>query len=385
MHRWLSTSLLLALGALGCGGSDHASDTTGSGAGGAGGGSQAGGMGGGGEAACPPGSHDVGGACEAALGPFTETEAIADARDHHVTWAAKRPAGTFLYVAGGALDMTSPVTSIERSRVAEDGTLGPWEVLPGTLTAVGHMVASTDQRVFFAGGNRPGGISTKSDSAAIGDDGSLGPLEPGPEMSVPRFHGSAVLHDGWIYATGGIDAEGTSSAVVERLAVGDDGPQGAWIVEDEALPEQLSHHSLAASDDALYITGGLTRLMNDFGNDTPYDFVLRSVIQPDGSLGPWTQVGTLPFPLAVHASLVHAGQLYVMHGLDMSTQQFVGIVQRAPLLDDGTVGTWETLSSELPFPRGHCHQTPLVDGLLYSVAGTNNLGSQTNAFVALFE
>ncbi|MEQ9318175.1 MAG: hypothetical protein RIF41_03410, partial [Polyangiaceae bacterium] len=64
---------------------------------------------------------------------------------------------------------------------------------------------------------------------------------------------------------------------------------------------------------------------------------------------------------------------------------FVGTIMRAPLLEGGALGSWETLSSELPITRGHCHQTPLVNGWLYSVAGTNTLGSQTNAFMALFE
>ena len=231
-----------------------------------------------------------------------------------------------------------------------------------------------------------GGVSANTEGTTIGDDGSLGGLEPGPTMNVPRFHGAAVLHDGWIYATGGIDAAGTSSALIERLAFSDDGPVGEWVLEGEAMPEQRSHHGLAVSGDGdLYVTGGLTRIMNDFGNDTPYDTVLRSTIDADGSIGPWSVVGTLPFPRAVHASFVHAGQLYVATGLDMATEQFVGTIMRAPLLEGGALGSWETLSSELPITRGHCHQTPLVNGWLYSVAGTNTLGSQTNAFMALFE
>lgn len=386
MIRMITAAAMVAVAAIGCGSSDNPGDPSGAGAGGTGGSAEVGGMGGGGADPCPTGSHDVDGACEANLGPFAETSPIASARDHHVTWAAERPGGRFLYVAGGAVDMTSAVTTIERSRIGDDGSLGAWEVLPIGLTAVGHMVVSTDTRVFFAGGQRAGGVSTNSEGATIGDDGSLGALQPGPVMNVARFHGAAVLHGEWIYAVGGIDAEGTSSALVERLAFNDGGPQGPWLLESEAMPEPRSHHGLAVSDEGtLYVTGGLTRIMNDFGNDTPYDTVLASDIQADGSIGPWTEVGSLPFPLAVHASFVHAGQLYVVSGLDMSTSQFVGTIMRAPLLEGGGLGSWETLPSELPITRGHCHQTPMVNGWLYSVAGTNNLGSQTNAFMALFE
>jgi hypothetical protein len=187
-----------------------------------------------------------------------------------------------------------------------------------------------------------------------------------------------------VYAVGGVDADGTSSATVERVAFDDDGPHGEWQLEAE-MPEQRSHHGLAVHDGALYVTGGLTRIENNFNNDVPYDTVLRSVIAEDGSLGAWTVVGTMPVALAVHASFVHAGHLYLAHGLDMSTLNFVNTLHRAPILEDGGLGTWQQLASTLPITRGHCHQVPLLEGLLLSIGGTNNAGSQPNAFVARFE
>jgi hypothetical protein len=74
-----------------------------------------------------------------------------------------------------------------------------------------------------------------------------------------------------------------------------------------------------------------------------------------------------------------------MHGLDNDTSQFRKSIERAPLAADGTLGAWETLPVRLPITRGHCHQTPIVDGFIYSVAGTNTGGSQVDAFFAKFE
>jgi hypothetical protein len=363
---------------IGCG--DDAAQTSSAGAGGAGGSGE------GGAFVCPPGSHDDGaGACVATLGPFSETSPIQNARDHHVTWVSTRASGRYVFVAGGGLNMQSAVSSMERARINDDDSLGTWETLPSTLQAIGPIVASTDARVLIAGGVRTGGVSSATASAAILDDGTLGALEPAAAMNVPRFHAAAVLHDGWVYASGGLDASGTSSASVERMAFGDAGPSGAWQLETAVMPEQRSHHGLALHDGALYVTGGLTRIDNQFNQDIAYDTVLRSVIADDGAIGPWAVVGVLPMALAVHASFAHAGQLYVAHGLDMGTMQFTGVLWRAPIQPDGSIGAWEQLGATLPITRGHCHQLPLADGLLLSIAGTNELGSQTNAFWARFE
>jgi hypothetical protein len=372
MRCWL----LVGLVSTACG--DESPNPVGSGGSGPGGGGGAGGA-----EPCPTGSHrGDDGTCEASLGAFGETSSIADARDHHVTWAATKPGGSFLYVAGGALNMMTGVTTIERAAIGADGMLSAWETLPQSFASAGPMVASTDARVFFAGGIRTGGNSTKSESAAMVDDGSLGPLEPGPALHIARFHGAAVLHDGWIYATGGLDATGTSTAVVERVAIDDSGFQGNWLTETAELPEPRSHHGLALHDGVLYLTGGLTRVDNQFQNDVAYDTVLRSTIQSDGSLGAWSVAGTLPLPIVVHSSFVHADHLYLVGGLDMNTLQFLDSVWRTPLDD---LDVWEELPVTLPISRGHCHQTPLVDGFLYSIAGTNDAGSQTAAFVAVFE
>lgn len=283
--------------------------------------------------------------------------------------------------------MQTAVPSIERAAIADDGSLGPWETLGPELPAMGPMVVATDARVFFAGGIRSGGVSVASESTAIASDGSLGAIESGPAMNEGRFHGAAVLHEGFIYASGDLDSTGTSLATIERIAFDDEaGAQGSWVLEAEAMPEPRSHHGLAVHEGWLYVTGGLTRIENDFANDVSYATVLRSKLGADGSIGPFVVEGELPTDLAVHASFVHAGQLYVVGGLHTSpTTAFTGVLRRAEIADDGSLGPWTELSTALPIARGHCHQTPIVGGYLYSVAGTNTGGSQTQAFVARFE
>src|SRR5262245_57695216 len=97
-------ALGIALAAAACGGVDEAA-TEGAGGGAAGG---AGGAGG----ACPAGTHDEAGSCVTTLGGFATTSAIADARDHHVTFVVESEAGPFLFVAGGAVDQQAAVPTI---------------------------------------------------------------------------------------------------------------------------------------------------------------------------------------------------------------------------------------------------------------------------------
>jgi hypothetical protein len=374
-NRWtratIVAAVLVASAASGC---DGGETTTGAGGGGTGGG--------GGAPGCEVGSHDDGtGTCVATLGEFAATSPIANARDHHVTWAAKRPSGTYLYVAGGALDLMSAVRPIERSKIAEDGSLGVWETLDEEIAVMGPMVVATDDVVVIAGGMREGGTANVSVSK-IADDGTLA-FEDGPELAKSRFHGAAVLVNGRVYATGGLDGLGTSLDTIETATL-DGTTLSTWSAE-RVLPAPVSHHGLATDGHALVVTGGLKRVGNDFANDVFYDGIYRSEIAEDGSLGEWKQIGTTPFPIAVHASFVHAGYLYLMHGLDNDTSQFRKSIERAPLAADGTLGAWETLPVRLPITRGHCHQTPIVDGFIYSVAGTNTGGSQVDAFFAKFE
>lgn len=352
------------------------------------GGSSAGGGdegGGGGSSGCPVGSHDDGtGACIASLGDFEVGPEIADARDHHMTWAAKRPSGTYLYVAGGAKDMTADVDSIERSTIAADGSLGPWETLSTTSNVSGAVMAATDEVVIFAGGYRATTPSSRAvDIMTIAEDGTLSDPADGPFMADPRFHGAGVLVNGIVYATGGLNSEGSSLASVEHAAL-DGTSLGEWAA-DTALPVEISHHGLATDGEALYVTGGLKRVENDFANDVTYDAVLRARIAEDGSLEAWEDVGTMPVPLAVHASFVFAGDLYVVGGLDGNATAFVRKIYKVKASAEGALGEWEQVDVALPRPRGHTHQMPIVNGVVYSIAGHQNGASQVNAFYARFE
>jgi hypothetical protein len=384
-YRLLASAILTAIFSLACTSSESPQGNAGGAAGAPGVGGSAGAPG------CPPGSHDEAGTCVATLGAWQTAPSIANARDHHVTFTVVTPSGTFLYVAGGAVDHMSAVQTIERSAVAQDGTLGAWETLSASLAAVGPGVAVADKLVLVNGGLRAGSsVSPKTNLLTVADDGTV-TVTSGPDMLHPRFHVGTVTSNGFAYAVGGVQTDGTSQATVERIQFDAQG-LGQWI-EDRALPKPRSHHGVVAHDGALYVIAGLNRYDGDPFPYSDEDFadILRAPIGDDGSLGEWTKVGELPQVLAVHAAFVHLDQLYVVGGLEGSDTFgiFVGKVQRASIAEDGTVSAFETLPVELPRVRGHSHQAPMVGAAVYSVAGAHEEGthllSQADAFYAIFE
>ena len=379
----LLASLLFTPLAIGCGDSS-ATPNGGSGTGGEG----VGGTGGAGgeEQGCEPGSHDDGtGACVAALGEFADAPALANARDHHMTWAVEIEAGRFLYAAGGAKNMQTDVPSVERAKINDDGSLGAWQTLAAETNASGAVLGVAGNTVVLAGGYRGGGPSKKTEIGTIDANGDIAEFTTAESLVTARFHGAGAQSHGFLYAVGGLDGTGTSLATIERAPYGDDGVLGAWTVLPTELPGQLSHQGVATDGASLYITGGLTRINNDFANDETHDAVYRSVVAEDGSLGEMTEQTTLPIKLSIHSSFVHAGNLYVVGGLDLDASKFLKTIYRAPIGETGDLGAWEEVSVELPKARGHSHQTPVVNGFLYSVAGHNNGTSQDEVYFAKFE
>ena len=100
---------------------------------------------------CPTGSHPGALDCEADLTDWTAGPKLAHKRDHHVTFVATTPAGSFLYVVGGA-GAGGTVKQIERA--AFDGkVVSPWErvaPLPGPLTH--HASIVYNNAIYVIGG-----------------------------------------------------------------------------------------------------------------------------------------------------------------------------------------------------------------------------------------
>ena len=292
-------------------------------------------------------------------------------RDHHSTFIVQRPNANFLYVAGGT-NYRDLYDSVERARINADGSVAPWEEagkLPtprgGTSVAVvGDYAILTGGQIASGGGMK--GLTRINEvyTARIQPDGSLGVWTATTPMPHPRFHHPAVAHNGWIYVLGG-QGEKEAEANVYAAKVTSDGKIESW-QEAKPLPRARSHHAAFVHDSHIYVSGGLDGAVN--GHQAAFLDVIRSPIQPDGSLGEWQIVSRIPHSYATHASHWFGNHLWLIGGVE-DNARFVDTVLHAELRSDNRIGGWTELKPGLPLARGHVHNTPIVNGRMYSVGG----------------
>lgn len=375
-------SCLVAAALVACGGNSEQSTSaaTGSGGGGTGGGAH-GGAGGGASDDCPAGSHGTLPACTATLDKWAAAPSLTTARDHHVTFAATTPAGDFLYVAGGANAYTI-LTNIERAPIEKDGSLGVFQSdvpLPEGLAGAG--LAQIGNTVVIAGGLIVSGgtaISGKSTYVGTVDDAAKLSFAKGPDLVTDRYHVSLSTDRGFVYAIGGLrqfytngNPMQTVSDAVER-ATFDGKTVGKW-ASLSALPHPLTHQAAVVRDHAIYLVGGVetTTVVTD---------ILRADLDAQGNVGAWKSAGMLPEGRATSAAFVFLNQLYVLCGSTLAQGGEVDTVLRASFDKEGGLGSFEELAP-VPMARAHVHQTPFLNGFIYSAGGSANGAYEQEVFV----
>lgn len=162
--------------------------------------------------------------------------------------------------------------------------------------------------------------------------------------------------------------------------------------ETEALPVAVSGHSavFVPISDA---TSGETVLRVHVAGGASNDSVpivngYFATIQGDGTVDMWSDLNSLPEGRAFHASVAATpfnsrvkgdGWLYVLGGIAAKNGDPVSTIYRAPLNNDGTVGTWQSSLTSLPEPL-HSLGAVVFRSTLY-VAGGSTTGNVAVASV----
>jgi N-acetylneuraminic acid mutarotase len=102
--------------------------------------------------------------------------------------------------------------------------------------------------------------------------------------------------------------------------------------------------------------------------------ILRAAIQPDGSLGEWTQAGTLPKGLYGEGLVLAGNRVYVAGGYSWSGG-YQTSAYMAELQPDGTFSAWTTLAS-MNQPR-YLFGLAYVQGYLFAIGGEGQSDNYT--------
>ena len=201
-------------------------------------------------------------------------------------------------------------------------------------------------------------------TARIAKDGSLGPWQATSPLPEPRFHHPALSHNGWVYVVGG-QGEKEAAAGVFAAKLTASGKIESWLAM-KPLPRPRSHHAAFVHDNHIYVVGGMDGPVG--GGQAVFLDVIRAPIQADGTLGDWRIVSRIPHSYATHASHFYGGYLWLIGGVE-DNARFVDTVLRAEVRADGRVGGWDEVTPGLPLARGHVHNTPVLNGRMYSAGG----------------
>lgn len=168
-------------------------------------------------------------------------------------WVNAFVAGQYLHVIGGS-------GAVYKSPLNGAGVLGPWSASDGGNIPQANMsqaeIAITKNRVYLMGGTSAGGTPLSSIyTAPINADGTLGYWSSAGIVLPQAMWGfqAAVVHK-QLYILGG-RASGNHFDTVFSAAILEDGTLGPWI-PNQNLPVTCSEHSVAIVNDGIYLLGG---------------------------------------------------------------------------------------------------------------------------------
>lgn len=308
---------------------------------------------------------------DGSLGPFARVPGVnlVIARQAHTTTVI----GNYLYVVGGLGD-GSPLNSVERAVIAPDGSLGPFETVADVtlMTArQSHTSAVVGSYLYILGG-----LGTESlnsvERAIINADGSLGPFMAvsGVTMATARYGHTTAVAGHYIYILGGTHGN-NSLQDVERATINADGSLGLFVpFSSGMLVTARSGQTITVVGNYLYVIGGV-------GSNGALNSVERAPLAEDGSLGTFAAVSgvTLATGRRGHTSAVIGNYLYVLGGGSLNN------VERATINASGSLGLFAPVSSATLIATRSGHTTAVIGSYLYVIGGTLMDGSIERATI----
>ena len=167
--------------------------------------------------------------------------------------------GNYLYAFGGFGGIL--LNTVERAEIKPDGTLGEWLVEENEFTTRRyiHGVARVGDGVYQIGGHNKetGGGITRVEWSRQDEEGYFNPWSPATPLQKGRFGPAIAVHDGFIYAIGGLSGPVYLDSI-ERTHIDGEGKLSAWQYTTP-LPEPREGAAAVVMGDSIYVLGGSNR------------------------------------------------------------------------------------------------------------------------------
>lgn len=193
--------------------------------------------------------------------------------------------------------------------------------------------------------------------------------EPADPLPLPLAGHAAVLHGDHIYVIGGVSGrEHLGQRDVWMAKVSKKGALGKW-KKTSPLSAPLGFASAVLASGRVYVAGGSGRM----GMQHIYEKVYSAEVKKRGGLSAWREEEALPEKLVHHGLAACEGYLYVLGGFN--GQEYRQVLNYAPIGEDGVLGEWRTADALYPHPIGRTYLTSVgpdllaVGGLWYDSQG----------------
>ena len=276
-----------------------------------------------------------------------------------------------VYLLGGIINGTFSSTAYT-APISADGTLGTWTAatsLPGTVSQPQAIV--TKDRVYLLGGYTGSASSSTVYTAPILADGTLGTWTTATSLPGTVYGSQAIVTKDRVYLLGGIINDAYSSTVYTAPILAD-GTLGTWTAAT-SLPGTVYYSQAIVTKDRVYLLGGYT---GSASSSTVY----TAPINADGTLGTWTTATSLPGTVGYSQAIVTKDRVYLLGGYINNASS--STVYTAPILADGTLGTWTTATS-LPGTVSRS-QAIVTKDRVYLLGGAINSASSSTVYTANF-
>lgn len=352
------------------------------------------------------------------------TTSFATARHEHTSVVVTVGVDTYVYVIGGCSVMTNRVCNVstgfrndvQLAKFNANGTLGLWSSTTNIVGTgrFGHANAS-----YVAGGNNyvslvggrangacfSGGPNDQCNDFQFAQVQSDGTLSGGwtqnttNVMTSTRYSPMSVIRNGYVFAGGGCSsgppcANDAQLNSIEAAPIGSDGNlSGGWAAKTSFKGGRLLFGGVN-NGDILYITGGngnVTQCQggtHDSCDDVQYTKIDGSgnLISPTCINGNPIWCGSLDLPegrdgfasFTYTAPTSGTTYIYVVGGVTTGgvacgASNLCNDVIYAPILSNGSVGSWQKLSSTFRFGR-KWHTSLVYNGNIYVIGGETSGG-----------
>jgi hypothetical protein len=193
-----------------------------------------------------------------------------------------------------------------------------------------------------------------------------------------RSGASSAVIGNYVYVLGGFH-KGERLSSVERASINADGTIGTFeTVTDASLVTPREFHTSAVVGNYLFVLGG------DDGT-SPIETIERAPINADSSLGSFATISTTSLLIPRNlATVTLVGTSFCAIGGEDTSKAIVKSVEQATVSNDGSMGTFATVSGVALETARYLHTTTIADNYVYIVGGndgTNILASVERASI----